>query len=208
MKKLVLSLCALFAFGLANAQESATTDGFKKGDTFISGAVGFRTEKKGENDKYNQYNISPRAAYFVTNNIALGVSLNYSHRKIDGSFDTGTNIQKDNSLSAGVFGRYYFTPASKFSFFAQLGADYVTTKSTLRGYNYSIDYKTNGVSINFAPAISYFVSDHFALEALFGVLSYSSTKPNNDEVVKGPSTNTFNADLNLGNINLGLVYKF
>lgn len=207
MKKLVLSLSALLAFGLANAQET-TTEGFKKGDTFISGGIGFSSQKTGENDKTNQYNISPRAAYFVTNNIALGVSLNYSHRKIDGSFDTGTNIQKDNSLSAGVFGRYYFTPANKFSFFAQLGVDYVSTKSTLKGDNYNMDYKTNGVNVGFAPAISYFISDHFALEALFGVLSYSSTKPNNDTVVQGPSTNTFNVGLNLSDINLGLVYKF
>ena len=207
MKKLVLSLSALFAFGLANAQET-TTEGFKKGDVFISGAAGFSSQKTGENDKTNQYNISPRAAYFVTNNIALGVNLNYLHRKIDGFYDTGAFVQKDNSFSAGAFGRYYFTPASKFSFFAQLEVDYVSTKSTLRGYNYDMDYKTNGVSVGFAPAISYFISDHFALEALFGILNYSSTKPNNDEVVQGPSTNTFTAGLDLSNINFGLVYKF
>jgi len=209
MKKLVLSLSALITFGLANAQETTTTtEGFKKGDAFISGGAGFSSQKSGESDKSKQYNISPRAAYFVTNNIALGVSLNYMHRKIDGFYDTSTLVQKDNSLSAGVFGRYYLTPASKFSFFAQLGVNYVSTKSTLRGYNYDMDNKTEGIGVNFSPAISYFISDHFALEALFGILSYNSYKPNNDAVVNGPSTDTFSAGLDLGNINLGLVYKF
>ena len=209
MKKLVLSLSALFAFGLASAQETSTSgEGFTKGDTFISGGIGFSSQKSGENDKSNQFNISPRAAYFITSNIALGVRLNYSHRKIDSFFDTGAAIQKDNSLSAGVFGRYYVTPANKFSFFAQLGADYISTKSTLRGYNYNMDYKTKGVGITLSPAISYFISDHFALEALFGVLSYNSYKPNNDAAIREPSTNSFNANLDLSNINLGLVYKF
>lgn len=208
MKKLVLSLSALFAFGLANAQET-TTEGFKKGDAFISGGAGFSSIKSGEYSKSNQFNISPRAAYFVTNNIALGVSLNYLHIKMDESpTDVGTYNQKNNSITAGVFGRYYVTPANKFSFFAQLGVDYVSTKHTIRGDIYDMDYKTNGVGVNFSPAVSYFISDHFALEALFGILSYNSYKPKNDSVVNEPSTDTFNAGLDLSNINLGLVYKF
>ena len=74
MKKLVCFLAALFAFGMANAQETTTaSEGFKQGDAFISGSVGFNHQKN-NNVKSNSYNVSPKAAYFITNNIALGVS--------------------------------------------------------------------------------------------------------------------------------------
>lgn len=204
MKKLVCSLAALFAFGMANAQETTiTSEGFKQGDAFISGSVGFSNQKNGD-FKTNTFNVSPKAAYFVSNNIALGVSLGYNAIKQD-NFDNGYYTQKNHSFNAGVFGRYYFTPANKFSFFAQLGADYFTTKTEVAVYN--SETTVNGFNIQLAPAISYFVSNHFALEATFGILGYNTRKPN-DDFGGNNSTNTFNFGLNLSNINFGAVYKF
>lgn len=204
MKKLVCSLAALFAFGIASAQETTTaSEGFKQGDAFISGSVGVSTQKNGDL-KASSFNVSPSVGYFVNNNIALGVSLGYNHSNQDYRDVTVDYERKTSTFTAGVFGRYYLMPASKFSVFGQLGVNYATSKATIERFDSEDTYNTFGVLI--APGINYFISDHFALEATFGLLSYTTAKPDVDYDID--STDTFNFGLNLSNINFGLIYKF
>ena len=206
MKKLLLSAAAVFAFTFANAQETTSTGGFSTGDVFISGSVGFGSEKTGD-FKTNEFNFSPRAAYFVNDNISLGLALGYNNSKQDQSFGEVTT----NTFEIGAFGRYYFMPASQFSLFTQLGVNYATTKSEVNSFNFN---KANGFNVEFAPGISYFVSEHFALEASFGVLSYTTVKPDGtqfdgtNEYEGRDSTNTFEFGLDMSDINFGLLYKF
>ena len=97
-------------------------------------------------------------------------------------------------------------PASRFSIFAELGADYGTSKVTEDNSPAADDVtKFNGFNIGFAPGISYFLSSNFALEATVGVVNYSTTK---EDVSGAESTDNFNIGLNLNNVALGLVYKF
>lgn len=206
MKKLLLTAAALFTIAFANAQDEPATQGFSKGDVFISGGAGFLSTKTG-NEKANGFNISPRAAYFVTSHIAVGALLSYAHTKQDGNYTTAE--QKDNVFQANAFGRYYFTPASNFSFFGELSAGYLTSKQEYEADGYTL--KRNGFSAALTPGISYFVSSHFAIEASLGILSYNSVKPKRTSPNgnnTGDATNTFNLGVNLTNINFGLVYKF
>lgn len=201
MKKLLFSAAAVFAFTFANAQETTSTGGFSTGDVFISGSIGFGSEKTGD-FKTNEFNFSPRAAYFVSDNISLGLALGYNNTKQDEDFGFGTTEVKTNTFEIGAFGRYYFMPASQFSLFTQLGVNYGTTKSEAEGEEFN---KANGFNVEFAPGISYFISDHFALEATFGVLGYTTVKPDADDA---DSTNTFEFGLDMSDINFGLLYKF
>lgn len=203
MKKILLSAAAVMAFGLVSAQESTGSAGFKQGDVFASGAVGYSSEKTGDN-KSDQFTVIPRAAYFVTDNIALGAQIGYTTgtETVEGPFG-GSVDQDTNVFSAGVFGRYYFTPARNFSFFGQLGVDFATAKTEIEGV--PGEAKANGFNVGLAPGISYFVSDHIALEATFGLLGYNSVKP---DVDGAESTDTFDIGFDLENINFGIVYKF
>ncbi|TRW24773.1 porin family protein [Flavobacterium zepuense] len=216
MKRLLFSVVALLALSFAHAQEETPTgSGFKAGDVLITGSAGFGTSKTGE-AKTTTFNFTPRVGYFVNNNIAIGVALGYSSQKDEGTgyyYDPYGNEyygfeQKRTSFDVGAFGRYYFTPANKFSIFGQLGASYQFSK-----YEYAVDYgaeeKTNGFVVAVAPGINYFISSHFALEATFGILSYTTSKPDYDAVYADEtSTNSFDFGLNFSNINFGLVYKF
>lgn len=210
MKKLLLTAAALLTLGFANAQEEPATQGFAKGDVFITGAVGFTNTKTGD-IKTNTFNVAPKAAYFVTSNIAVGLALGYSHSSQDVYEDDYPNTykQKINTFSAGAFGRYYFTPTNKFSFFGQLSASFDSYKNEVAGYD--SEYKTTGFSGGISPGISYFVSNHFALEATLGALSYNTVKPKSVTsagTFDNDSTNTFSLDLNLSTIYFGAVYKF
>lgn len=200
MKKIVLTVAAVFAFGFANAQEE-TSEGFKKGDAFISGAVGFGSTKTGD-FKTSEFEIAPSAGYFVTENIAVGVSVGYLSSKID----AGTADVKNSTFSVGAFGRYYFTPASKFSIFGQLGVNYLSYDNEFDPETQTVgEFKGNGFGVKVAPGVSYFLAKNFAIEASFGVLGFETTKPDADGAEK---TNSFDFGLDMRDIKLGLVYKF
>jgi len=202
MKKVILSVAAVFAFGFANAQETVS-EGFTNGDVFINGAVGFGSTKTGD-FKTSNFVVAPKVGYFVTENIAVGVAVGYESSKLE-LVDDVTN----NTFSVGAFGRYYFTPASKFSIFGELGLNYNNYDNEFSldadGDLVAVDSKGDGFGVSIAPGVSYFIAKNFALEASFGILGYNSTKP---DFAGAEKTNSFDFGLDTRDIRLGLVYKF
>ena len=194
MKKIVLSMVAILAFGFANAQES-TGKGFSKGSIFVSGAIGINSEKTGDN-KSSGFEIEPKVGFFVTDNIAIGGKLGYRSDKAENAV---TDTEDEARLTVGAFGRYYFTPSSDFSLFGELGVDYSSVDDKLA------DVKENEIGANLGLGLSYFVSSNFALEATWAGLGYTSNDNGGDGAEK---TNTFGLGADLRSINFGLLYKF
>lgn len=213
MKKIIFTVAAIFAFGFANAQDKkeSTGEGFSAGNVMLSGSAGFSSTTRGD-VKNNTFNFSPRVGFFVTNNIAVGIALGVEGTKTE-DFDGPTFVEQTRTdFSIGAFGRYYFTPASKFSVFAELGFNVVSgkvdTDETLGGTTISYESKVNGFNFGLAPGLSYFISDSWALEAKWGMLSYNTTEPDAPAGFTSESTDTFNLGLDLDDLMLGLVYKF
>jgi opacity protein-like surface antigen len=173
-----------------------TGNGFKAGDVFVTGSIGIGSESTGD-DKTNSFNISPKVGYFLMENIAVGGALGYTSGKTE---SPGIPDVKTSEFSIGAFGRYYVTPASSFSIFGEVGVDYIHSKIEA-----ATEDNSNAFRIGLAPGVNYFVSEHFALEAKFGILSYRTDKPDADGVEK---TDSFNFGLNFTDINLGLIYRF
>jgi outer membrane protein W len=202
MKKIILSTIFLCTVHFMNAQE----EGYSKGNILLTGGFGFNSTSTGDN-KTNGFNVSPKVGYFVTSNIAAGLALGFSNNKEENP----NTITKDNQLSAGLFGRYYFTPAQKFSFFGELGFNILSGKSeTIVAVGPiqppPVESKFSGFNFAIAPGVSYFLSKNFALETSIGVIGYRSVKPK--DAPGSNATNTFDFGLNISNLNLGLVYKF
>ncbi|QSW87657.1 porin family protein [Flavobacterium endoglycinae] len=186
MKKIFLTAIAVFGFAFANAQ----TTGFSKGDAFISGALNVHSTKEGD-AKANGFIIEPRVGYFVSENIAIGAKLGFGTTKI--------GEDKTNNFTAGAFGRYYFTPASQFSVYGQAGIDFTTLKEK------PSDFKSNEFGANVGLGLSYFLSNHFAIEATWLGLGYSV---NNNGGHGADKTNSFNFGTDLRAVTFGVVYKF
>ncbi|WP_299180619.1 outer membrane beta-barrel protein [uncultured Aquimarina sp.] len=193
MKKLILTAIAVFTLTFVNAQDG----GFAKGDIFVSGSFGYNSTSTGD-IKNNSFEFTPRVGFFVSENIAVGARLGFTTSKQEAPF---TEDIKNNSFNAGAFGRYYFTPSSKFSVFGEVAFEYASSKQE-QGTG---ELKINGFGLNVGPGVSYFLSDHFALEAFWGALAYATAKPDIDGA---DSTNAVSVGLDLDDINLGLVYKF
>lgn len=200
MKKLLLSALAVCAFTFSNAQEEKTegTGGFAQGDMMISGAFSIDSQSNVDgvkDDKTSAFEIAPRFAYFVSDNIAVGAKVGFMQ-------ENGENAVGDTdkqTLSLGAFGRYYFTPASQFSVYGELGFDYNSTDDKLW------DSKVNGFETVVSPGVSYFVSNSFAIEASWGALKFETEKGDWDNA---ENDTTFGLGLDLRDLTFGLVYKF
>ncbi|WP_445722108.1 outer membrane beta-barrel protein [Flavobacterium sp.] len=196
MKKLVLSAVAVFAFTFANAQEGEGA-GFSKGDVFISGSVGFDSTKQGD-AKSNEFTFSPAAGYFLTENIAAGVRLNV----VSGE---NTDESTYSQFGADVFGRYYFTPGSKFSVFGELAVGFGNEKTEREIGLVKVETKHSNFGVNAGVGVNYFLSSNFAIEAKWAGLGYNSRKLDADGA---DAQNSFGLAVDMSSINLGLVYKF
>lgn len=205
MKKIILSAAALFIFGFASAQDASTSTGgkgFANGDVFISGSIGLDSEEMGDFSN-STFSIMPKVGFFVSENIAIGGQLGYRTATAD-IYDADLlefGEEKNSTFTVGAFGRYYTTPASEFSFFGELGLNYNSSTVKRTGD----DYKVSGFQIALAPGVSYFISDHFALEASIGALSYETSKPDFDGA---ENTNSYGISLDLTDVMVGLIYKF
>ncbi len=198
MKYLIPSLfimMTLFAVKTSTAQESDDHNGFKKGDQFVSGLVGYNSTSYANKSKERTIKVSPRYGYFLNDFLAIGGRLGYIYN-IQKSRENITTA-KSQSYVAEVFTRYYLLPGSQFSIFGEIAAGYGALRDIRGDWN-------SGINAGFTPGLSYFVGQHFALEAIFGVLSYNSASTHGES----GTTDTFRVGLDLENINFGIIYKF
>lgn len=196
MKKIILTVAAVFALGFANAQDKKeSNEGFAKGDVFVTGAFTVSSAKTGDS-KDNTFEFAPRISFFVTENIALGAKVGFgSDKETTGSV---TTLDK-SSTALGVFGRYYFTPASKFSLFANLGLDMTSAKNKLANVT------EKDMTFGLGAGMNYHLTNHFSLETMVGVLSYNSCDNGGNGAQK---TNTFNFGGDWRAVSFGVNYKF
>lgn len=122
-------------------------------------------------DKPNEFtfNVSPKAAWFVQDGLAIGGEVNLGLATQKGS---GT----DFSYGVSALGRYYgetganeLVKSSRFFGEATLG---------IQGYNPSGGGSTNGLGFSFGPGFTYFVTPSIGLEALLkynGVVGFGSS---------------------------------
>ena len=127
MKKTSILTIGLFvlSIGLLNAQ---TSQGNYLLDLSSNAfAIQFMTSKtksdsyESDADKYLTLNLSPKAGYFVIDNLAVGLGVVFTFM----AYDLGNENNTRTSISAGPFVRYY-VPTSTVLPFAELGCSFGT----------------------------------------------------------------------------------
>ncbi|MGV9004205.1 outer membrane beta-barrel protein [Flavobacterium sp.] len=196
MKKIILTMAAVFAISFANAQDATEgTAGFAKGDLYLSGTANLSNTKTGD-AKNDSFTISPGLGYFVTENIAIEGQLKYK----SGTVDNGGGETKTSGFGVAAGAKYFWTPASRFSLSLGANISYMSTKVEFGG----ADGTEKEIGLNIPLGIHYFVSDSFAITSSYGGFGYTSNDNGGDGADK---TNSFKLGLDMSAINFGLIYK-
>ncbi|MBJ2173218.1 autotransporter outer membrane beta-barrel domain-containing protein [Aureibaculum sp. A20] len=158
---------ALFGFS-GYAQESAITSGARsQGEILISGGVLVHYTSNNVNDnKSNSFttNITPKAGYFIMDNLAVGLELSVATSSSKSKSLFGDSKRNTTVLSLGAFGRYYLDNGLFFE--GLVGAGTKKTSSGLEGIPELKLGDNTSTILGFRTGVGYAISlgDHVALE--------------------------------------------
>ncbi|MFT3753829.1 MAG: hypothetical protein QM800_13450 [Paludibacter sp.] len=221
MKKLIFSLITLMVFQLtASAQYEYGTYyidanlNFDSSNEKVDNAIAFSTNN-------NAYNLNPEIGYFIKNNLAIGIGLNYKHTFSSDSYTpykvlnsdlslnyslSPTTLNELNEIAPAFFIKYFFQPTKNLSL--SLKASYSKGWGT---YNLIQKYvkkpdgeetivlseknKIESKYIFLSPELQYLLTRHVGLQVNFNGLGYvSTTKYANDDFF----FNSYNPSLSKG----------
>lgn len=221
MKKLVLSVMAVAAFGFAaNAQEKEKPSfGFQENNVFIEGTFQLSdvkvTDKTnvGVDEKVTTFQVNPKIGYMLNDKFAVGVSLGFGKIGANDDMFDGANMGDAayvKTTYAGAFARYYFLElGNRFKTYTEVGIGFSQGKADVLGK----DVKATGIQAGIDLGFNYFLTENLAVAFNLGnVFSYSNhnVKVAGDKVATVANTN---ANVNIfnnffDNAKFGLTYKF
>lgn len=214
MKKILfLAVIAVFGLTSVNAQEESTF-GFTTGDIFIEGNVSFGSLTDEDTiggstseTKTSNFNLSPKAGYFISDGFAIGIELSIGSTKQEAE---GTDTLDQSLTAFGVFGRYYFLPlGERFKPFTEFGVGFGSGSDDIS----NVDITSLGFGAGLG--VNYFLTENWALSFnLRNILSYTSTKSEVDGVDGDTTISEF--DFGFGDVSnpfgsdasFGILYKF
>lgn len=150
MKKSILTLIAVVAFGFSYAQEKeAKKLGYSEGSRFVTGSFKFEDNQAGSN---RPLNVAITFNKFFMESVTYGISLGINSNQLKAKdYTLGFNLRK------------YYAPANQFSIFSQIA-------STLNIP--AVEGADNEFNMFVGPGFSYFVSENFVLETSLALLNY------------------------------------
>ena len=189
MKKLLLVSILIFSTINALAQNKEKTNNpTDKGHFIVDGSVYFSiNNSKSEQDGFETENntfafgISPKAAYIIIDNLALGLETSFTYADMEFTNTEGSESSSNSSgISVGPFLRYYLSNG----FFGQASLGFGTAKSN------SSDFETKNDVFRYQLGIGYaiFLNQHTSIEPL---ISYKYNKTTSDQSTSEITNNGF-----------------
>lgn len=178
-KKLIIAaaLC-----GLALGSHAQT----EKGNFLLGGSFNFKSEKNSEEyPRTNGFGIGPKIGYFISDNFAIGLGVDYVYSRqkpfVEYAQNEGQAIRyahsgyREQGLSISPFVRYYVNLNTKFKFFGAFSATASDQRGKSIGENQNNTYygtvnKYYGLSL--APGFAFFPTKKLAIEFSTSLLRY------------------------------------
>ncbi|KLT63585.1 hypothetical protein [Pedobacter sp. BMA] len=121
-----------------------------------------------DDPKIFSVDITPKAAWFIQDNVALGAYVNFG-------LETAKNSNTTTSYGVGALGRYY---AGKDTEVLRHGRFFAEATAGIGGVNVSKGGgNTNGLNLSVGPGFAYFVTPNIGLETLLkynGLVGFGS----------------------------------
>lgn len=170
MKKLLSLLSAtLLLSAIASAQFTA------QGNFVIGSTLGFSaanskiTQNDGggdiatENPTSTQLNFAPNIGYFLADNLAVGISMDYTFNQVE---RTDGDNNEDSNLLFGPFGRYYVPMAPDMAFFLESSFGFGNASDYLLIAGEPQRINTNIMAFGLGPGFTIFSNSAIGIEAL------------------------------------------
>lgn len=203
MKSILPAL--VFTFVLATYGVAQVT---QQGNFIIGSTVGFSTahsnvtqeietgETREESPSSTQFNISPSVGYFLLDDLAAGIRLDYTLNRVR---EQGDNQVRDSDLLFGPFARYYLPVGQDMAFLIEAGFGFGNSNNQqmIGGMKQSIN--TNIFALGIGPGFTVISSDAIGIEAL---VKYNFARSDFDTEIGGVRrstvTNTNQLDISIG----------
>jgi hypothetical protein len=208
----IILLAMITYFRTASLQAQVT-----KSDNFLIGStIGFSTAQsnfeidennqqiEGKGTRSSQFNIAPAIGYFLTDNFAMGIGLDYTSnitREPESVLDPNSDIdrQEDSDLLFGPFARYYLPFGQDKAFFLETTFGIGSSSNTIRIDGVNQNISTNVLALGVGPGFSIFSSDGIGIEALAKYnWARSNTETDFGDVVTITNSYTNAIDLSIG----------
>ena len=166
------------ALNTLNAQDVTSQGNFMMGGTlgFSTADSNVKIEADGisvdnEGTRSTQFNISPRIGYFITDNFALGIGMDYTLNRLREPVDlsdpqTDYETEYDSDLLFGPFGRVYFPIAEDKAFFLQANFGFGSSQDRIRVGGDPQTTSTDVLAASFGPGFTIYSSDAIGIEAI------------------------------------------
>jgi hypothetical protein len=218
MKHLLIT-CLIFFFGASCEAQILQRTRFL-GFNLNTGGSNSETQNPNNNFRSNNWGlgVSPEFGYFIKDNFAIGVALNYQYNQNKHFYSNGYNYNFSYSYAFLPFIKNYQMLGEKWGLFLQSNIGVRIGKS--RDENFTngnpsvLERKSTQLEFQLAtrPGIVYFIRKKWAIEATTGAIGFfaNSSRNENQETSETQKSGNFNLNLNwnFSNLNLGVKYYF
>lgn len=223
MKKTILTFLAISASVLAQAQFEK---GMKMANLAFNGWRYSTIDEQENSDAFNEgvysrFNTSLNIGYFISDRFQAGIYGGYSHyNSVYSEWQSETEFfresrLKENQLSTGLFGLYFYPINQKFSFYIRANAGYVAGKRNQLGYTplteTNFEQTSKGFSAAVSPGMNYFIHPKVALTVQIGGIHFVHTTKTNygaGLVTSKEKNNELIYNLNLASVSFGVSFFF
>ncbi len=154
MKRIYFLLPLLLVMATFQSSRAQT----EKGNLMIGAQVANLGASFQNHSNVFHFDITPGAAYFFENNIAVGALVNLG-------LTAPKNAPSSFSYAVGPWGRYYFTPPESMNFSPHV-AFFADGFIGFQGVTHSKEGgSTNGLGIKIGPGLAYFITQGISLDA-------------------------------------------
>lgn len=205
MKKLLI-LCLGVMFGLATLTHAQV---LKSGHFLIGSTIGFSSADSKVKQVLNgveqtnsgpvslQLNISPNLGYFLSDDLVLGIGMDYTFGRFR---EPNTDRTEDSNLLFGPFFRYYYDLGGNMAFFGEIDLGFGNSSDDQYIGSNRQSIRTNIFSIGVGPGFTIYSDNAIGIETIFKY-NFSRSHFNTttiDQVQTETITKTNQFDISLG----------
>ena len=208
MKKFFLLTTILFLSAYTLRAQVTQAGNFMIGSTFgLSSAqsritqINAAGEEIEETPSSTQFSIAPSIGYFILDEFAVGIGMDYTFSKVDNSSEDYT---RDSDLLFGPFARYFFLTTDDSAIFLEANFGFGNARDDKEIGGQAQKINTNIFALGFGPGFTVISSGSVGIEAL---VKYNYAKSDFDTEIAGAKQQTI-SKTNQFDFSVGLRYYF